>query len=200
MNILEPWKVEINYPNSVFTGQVTYSTLFLSPVFGINLDGKISNYLVNMYLNDAQLEHLYLRPLFILLKTKEIDNDFVEIDNMLQKNRNFVYTYAVGEHEDEKLYMYVFNCPDEYIVDYDKFVNGEYSKFSSKLKAKFSRVIPAGTGYEESPLYGVLYKTPSFKKKVEKFLFNDPTEHLDNESEYFGKPDSKIEIFRYKIK
>jgi hypothetical protein len=198
MNTREIINIEVKLPNSVFSGQSTYSSLFLPPVFDLNVHGDVSDYLINAYTNDAGIQHVYTRPLFVLLATNPLDPSFKQVNTDLLRNRNCVYSYCAGSYKDEILYMYVLECPDEYREDYDKFSNGQYSKFSSKLKARFARTIPDSRGqYVESPLYGIIYKTPTFKKKVEQYIFLDPTEKLDKEQEYFGTPSENIEIFRH---
>jgi len=187
-------KVKIQLPDSVFTGNRTYSSLFLGPLFGLDLSTDIYYYIVNLYLDDERFEHRYKRPLFLLLDTKQFDEPYREIDTNLKNNKNFVYSYVVGSADNMFLVMYVFECPDESIPDYDKFLSGQYSKFSSKLKSRFNKLAPDGKGgYEESPLYGVLFKTKTWKKKVEQQI--DST--LDPSQEYFGTPNMDLEIFKY---
>lgn len=195
MNLREKVDITIKYPESVFTGDRTYSSLFLPPVFGIMFDSTLSKMLVNTYLNDKHLNHNYNRPLFLLLKVRDIDYRYNEVNLDLIKNPNFVYKYCVGTNKGYILYMYVFESPKEFEQDYDNFIKGKYSQFSPKLKSKFARVVPDLTGkYVESPLYGAIYKTPTLKKSIENILF-EPGEKLDPSQEYFGKPDINIETF-----
>lgn len=198
LDIRDSLNIDFSYPDSVFTGNMTYSTLFLPPAFGIVMDEKLASLFINAYLNDAGFKHLYERPYFILIGTDSIDDIFNEVDSDFRENPNFVYTYFVGTNKGKLLYMYVFECPPKYKDDYDRFVEGKYSTFSTDYKSKFARIIPDENGnFIESHLYGVIYKTPSLKRKVENLLFLDPKEKLDKNQEYFGKPDKKVETFRY---
>lgn len=196
MSVRTPVSIKIDLPNSIFSGERTYSSLFLPPAFDLNFDSEIYDYFVNAYIDDDEKSHSYKRPLFVLMETSHSLQKFSEVDRILRDNRNFVYTYFVGADADKFYYMYVFECPDEFRYDYDCFLRGEYSKFSTKYKSRFSKMIPSGNSWVESPLFGVIYKTSTHKKKVEHLL----GERLDKEQEFFGQPDRKIEVFRYKIK
>ena len=193
-------KIKINIPNSPFTGNRTYSSLFLPPAFNIPFDSTLAAYLVNTYIDDAGLKHSFKRPYFVLLQANDISENFKELDRELKENQYFVYDYYVGSNEDgSMLFMYVFECPNELRTDYDKFLKGEYSKFSANFKSRFAKIVPDIHGkYIQSPLYGVLYKTPEWKKKIEGIICDpNENEHLDANQEFFGKPEEKFEIFRY---
>lgn len=192
-------ETNISFPNSIYTGQRTYSSLFLIPAFDIDVSSDIYDFFVNAYIDDYQLKHVYKRPLFILLETRGLTTRFKKINEQLRKHKYFIYDYVAGSYQDKILYMYVFECPDEFKNDYDRFLKGEYSKFSDKYKTRFQKSYEDERGnFIESPLYGAIYKTPTFKRKVEKLLF-DPSDgqKLDPQQEYFGSPERKIEVFRY---
>ena len=187
-------EADFKMPNSPFSGNRTYTSLFLIPAFEINLNSLIYHFFVNAYLDDYKIEHIYKRPMFFLVETKKIDDNFRRIDLDLQRNKNFRYTYVAGTHGLSFLFMYVFECPSQYAQEYDRFLNGEYSKFSENYKGRFYRLIQDQEGgFDESPISGVMYKTAKTKEKVEKII----DVQLSPSQEYFGKPDKKLEIFRY---
>jgi hypothetical protein len=188
--------VPITFPDSIFTGNRTYSSLFLAPAFDLDFYGEAYDFFVNAYIQDREVHTAFKRPLFLLLETNEISDKFKRVHQELIANKNFVYTYCAGSFENRLLYMYVFECPDEFRDDYDKFLKGAYSKFSPKYKGCFIRLVQDVHGdFIESPLFGAIYKTRYFKKKVESLLF-EPGEFLDKDQEYFGVPSRKIEVFR----
>lgn len=198
-NIRELLDLDLNLPNSPYSGHRTYSSLFLTPAFSINLNSDLYDYFINTYIDDYDFKHLHERPLFLLTETLTTGGSYKEVDRELRLNKNFRHTYIAGTHKGMMLIMYVFECPDEYKADYDRFLKGQYSKFSEKYKERFPKVTRDSKGkYVESPLYGAIYKTATFKKQVEKMIC-DPKEgeRLDPNQEYFGIPSRKIEIFRY---
>lgn len=188
--------VDVKIPNSPFSGNRTYSTLFLAPAFELNLNSALWHYFVNAYLDDYTIEHVYKRPLFILLETRKLDDSFKRVDFDLQRNKNFRYSYVAGTHGLSFLFMYVFECPEQYTEEYDRFLKGQYSKFSERYKGRFYKIIPDSEGgFDESPISGVMYKTDKLKEKVEDII-GVP---LSPSQEYFGIPDKRIEIFNYPL-
>lgn len=188
--------VNIKHPDSWFTGSSTYTTFFVMPAYDLLLDINWYKHFVDSYIGDHELKHNFKRPLFILIQYQKITKEFAELNNYLRLKRSFVYSYLVGKNRDTFFRMYVFECPLKYKSDYDCFLNSQYSKFSIDYKSKFPETIQNEKGeYIESPFYGAINKTPSFKKKVEKLI----DEKLDNESELFSEIKKEFEIFRYPI-
>lgn len=193
LDIRKVVETDLTMPASPFSGNRTYSSLFLVPAFEINLSSLVYHYFVNAYLDDHQIDHIYKKPLFFLVEVKKLDDNFRRIDIDLQRNKNFRYTYLAGTNGIGFLFMYVFECPPEYYSEYDKFIKGQYSKFSERYKGRFYKTVPGQEGgFDESPISGVMYKTPKIKEKVEKIIGVE----LSSSDEYFGKPDERIEIFR----
>lgn len=185
--------VKTHTPHSPFSGNKTYSSLFLPPMFDVATDRPVYDFFVNCYIDDYGIKHLFDRPLFVLLKTARIDNYFMAVESLITSAKNFVYTYPVGTNYDNYLFMYVFECPKVFQTDYDKFLNGEYSGFSKPLKQRFPRLIPLKGDAVESPIYGALHKTPYFKYKVESII----GEKLDKTQELWAAPKPEYEIFRF---
>jgi hypothetical protein len=164
-------EIELIVPASEFTGIHTYSTMFMPPPFDIFIDNNIANVMVNCYLDDSQLKHLFRKPLFFLIKIPDINKTFLQIERYLRDNKNFSYTYPVGKTaKGEYLFMYVFECPEKYGADYDKFLDSKYSETSAEFKSLFHKSIPVQGKTVENPVYGVLHKTPSIKETVERIL------------------------------
>lgn len=179
---------------SPFSGENTYTTLFLVPAFDVYMDTPFYKYFINAYIDDKDLTHYFKRPLFILVHLKDNSDRTADLQNYLVTRKAFIYDYIVGTKDGSLLKMYVFECPSKFKADYDLFLKARYSKFSNDYKAKFNRIITSVTGQNmESPLYGAVHRTPTMKKKVEAII----GEVLDKEQEYFGELKPDYEIFRY---
>jgi hypothetical protein len=158
------------------------------------IDKNLGPFFVNAYIEDLEFEHSYRFPLFLLIKVKEHNQEYKDIHQTLAGNKNFVYSYVAGREGMEYLYMYVFECPSEFIKDYERFLQGTYSKFSPSYKSRFNRTVPNREGrFVESPIYGALFRTAKIKEKIERII----GETLGNEQEYWGVYEPRIEIFRY---
>jgi hypothetical protein len=189
---------------SHFSNHNTYSTLFLTHAFNIELTTAVYEMYVNSYIDDHGFMHLFNRPLFTLFKVndKEIKK-FQETNTILTSNDNFVYVYCVGRTNNYYLFMYVFECPDTYKTDYDKFLEGKYSEFSIAYKSKFNKkVMLTDTSYTESPIYGSIFKTDDMRSKIEAILSYNSTEihspvTLDPSGEFWPAPKDEFEIFNY---
>lgn len=193
-SIKEFTHVKTSTPHSPFSGDKTYSSLFLPNMFDVVIDRPIYDFFVNCYIDDAELNHQFKYPLFLLLKTQKLDNYFRAVENLLITNKNFVYTYPVGTNYGSYLMMYVYECPQVFLKDYDRFKNGEYSQFSKELKMRYPRMIPMQGRAIESPIYGVLFKTRYHRNKVEEIV----GEKIEPAQELWATPKSEYEIFRFK--
>lgn len=190
----ERTRLKVSRPNSVFSGENTYTTLFLMPAFDCFMDTGRYKYFINSYIDDIGIKHCFKRPLFVLVKYEAHTEGLLELTNYLRGNKYFVYTYLAGTTDNALLRMFVFECPPKYKSDYDAFLQAKYSKFSDQYKTKFNPSFRSVTGVAvESPLYGVVYKTETLKRKVEGFI----GQKLDKEQEYFGILTPEFEIFRY---
>lgn len=196
-NDIDIWSVAsvpVNQINSPFSGDNTYSTLFLTPAFDVYLEAHLYHTFINSYIDDAEIKHLFKRPLFALIKYKERTLDVKEVNAYLKSKPSYVYSYLAGTYKDCYLRVYVFECPSAFKNDYDRFIKGEYSKFSYEYKDKFNKTTTSPSGIPiESPLYGVVNKTGFLKRKMEKIM----DEKLSPSQEYFGIPIPEFEVFRY---
>lgn len=181
-------------PKSVFSGENSYTTLFMLPMYEVYMDSTRYKHFINGYVDDVGLRHCFKRPLFILIKYEAHTESLLEITNYLMSKKSFVYSYLAGTEGNSLLKMFVFECPNQFRTDYDHFLKGKYSKFSAHLQQKFNQFIKSIDGSAmESPLFGAIHKTSTFKKTVEKIL----DERLSPNQEYFGELKNEFEIFRY---
>lgn len=190
----QPYKTD----EKILDGKFTKATHFLLP--GLHISTNLKNftrYFVNSFINDEGIEHIVRNPLFVLFKTKAFDEDWEEFAKSLKKSPRCVYEYVVGKFEDDYLVMFLFEYPIAYREDYYKFLEGKYSQFSEHFKKLFEKTYTNEKGEEiEHSLYGVVNKTPTFKKRLEK-LIDEP---IDPSGEYWAKPTEEREVFRKKQK
>ena len=196
-------------------GRFNKSTYFLLPMFGhyIGTSGLFRDLLVNIYLDDCEHEHKYIRPLFFLFKTPSFTNiDWINLQKHFKEKSPFADTYLNeyfvgietknGKHD--FLYMFVFTCPKNYIEDFYKFKQGKYSEFSLEYKKKFPKEARSLGKIVESKIYGAIHKTESLKNfLVSEFLVDKKEEEkfrnlLNTCAELWDKPKPEEEYFNYK--
>lgn len=202
-------------PNqSPFNGRWTKTALFLLPMLDLNLKHPyLQKYLFNAYLDDKELEHNFVRPIFLLFKVENYNEpDFKKLSDVLVHNR--VYDYDIGKQEGYNLVMMVFSTPEKYKEDYYHFKTGRYSKFSTEYKQKFPReTINEKKQRVESLMYGAIYKTEFRKDWVAKYFcqkdsrdevisikeYNELRKEIDTWEEVWDKAD-RTEYYRDKKK
>ena len=167
----------------------TYSTQFLSPMLPSEaLKTKRRFGLVNLYVGDLQHDVQHENAIYALYKPK-FTVKFDKFICKLQKHPRFQELYGIKRFNGEVIrdivdhIMIVFDVPGRYIEDYQKFLKGDYSKFSLVYKHRFR----PGTN-----IYRVIHRDPRLKKHWEKEL----NVNLDH-TELMAKPKMDLEIFRY---
>lgn len=192
INIKQVTGLKVTRPDSLFSGDNTYSTLFLMPAFDVVLRPGWYKHFVNAYIEDKGLKHFFKRPLFILVQYFNL-KDVREMWDYFREKKSFVYSYMVAHNEGVMFRMFVFECPDKFKNDYDLFLKAKYSKFSKDYKSKFQQTVQDVNGsHIESPLYGALHKTSTWKKWLE----NKIGQEIDAEQECFPKLKPEYEVFR----
>lgn len=188
--IQEPYKLE----ELILDGKFTKTTHFLLP--GLHLGGNMAafnKYFVNSYINDEAISHIVSNPVFVLFRIKIFDESWKLFEQGIKSSPRCIYEYDVGKWDDDNLVMFLFEFPKAYKADYFTFLRGEYSQFSDHYKKLFPKTITNDFGKEiENPLYGVVYKTETFKKNLEIVIGAtvQPT------FEYWEKWSADREIFR----
>ena len=185
---------------SIFNGKYNKTSQFLLQSLGIKLESlMMKEFRVNAYLDDKERDHDYIRPIFLLLKSKEIiSNEWRKTVNALVKNDAFVEIYDPGYDNGYFLTMFVFKCPDKWKDDYYLFKKGKYSQFSKEYKKLFCELTTNDVGaMVKSIPYSVVYKTELVKRKMEKeFLYEHG--YFDYLDEIWEAPRREHEYYRYK--
>lgn len=185
---------------SIFDGRYNKTTQFLLLTLGIKLESAMMReFLVNAYLDDKEWDHVHLKPIFLLLKCKDlVSADWKKTVSFLIKNENHIQIYDPGYQNGYFLTMFVFKCPDKWKNDYTYFKKGQYSKFSKEYKKLFSELTSdeKGTIVKSIP-YSVINKTDFVKRKMEK-EFGYEFGYFDDLDEIWDLPRKEQEYYRYK--
>lgn len=187
-------------PESIFDGRYTKTSLFMLPSLDISLSSiNIKPFLINAFLDDREYNHIFIRPIFVLFKTKSYkDITWKKLYESLMKKPEYLVDYDCGIQNDFNLVMFVFACPEKYKEDYYHFKRGRYSKFSEEYKKKFPEAVTNDKGkFVKSLMYGVIHKTNYIKSEVERVLMLDPN-IIDEMDELWEIPLRHREYYRYK--
>lgn len=194
---------------SRYDGAFNKTTLFMLPAVNIELKNRLINkYLCNAFLDDRGYDHDFLRPIFLLFKTRNIrEIDWRELTRMIRTREElkslYITDYYIGREDNYELVMYVLQVPDNFSTDYYNFKLGKYTKFSSEYKKKFSERIynKYGKNVESIP-WGAISKSEVLKKIVkDEFYPNNPHEaaFVDTLDEIWDAPKRETNYYRYKV-
>ena len=185
----QPYKLK----EEILDGTFTKATHFLLPGLHLSKLENFHKFFVNAFLEDEELTHIIKNPVFVLCRTKVFNDVWKRFESNIKAYPRCMYEYNIGKWEDDYLIMFLFEFPIAYRSDYFKFCEGEYSQFSENYKKLFVPTITNEKGQEiENSLYGIIYKTPTFKKKLENLI----DEKINPEKEYWEKWKPEREIFR----
>lgn len=134
----------------------TYLLPLLSEVVDINF--KFFDYLQNTYIFDK--ENQYQNCIFVKHKFNFRNPEFTHYENNLVNNQYFIDLID----KDEEV-IYIFKFPEEYLPEYNYYINGQYSKYAKDAKELIL------------DFYGRLYNGSAnalpFLLKVRQILFKD---------------------------
>jgi hypothetical protein len=160
----------------------------------VDIDLRFFKYLKNTYIFDADNE--YENCIFIFHEFSFKNPEFTAYEHKLIKNEYFVDLIDV----DDKV-IYIFKFPDEYLHEYNSYINGKYSEFGVDAKelilAFWTRV------YENNPNaipFLIKVKQILFKdEKLRKIIESDLGVNLNNSSELGESVNKKDETINLKI-
>ena len=189
-------------PSSIFDGRYTKTSLFILPTVDINRQSQhVKPYFVNAFLDDKGYEHDFVRPVFVLFRTKSLkDSGWRKLYEAIRTKKEYILDYDLGMQDGYNLIMCVFKCRDEFKEDYYHFKKGRYSQFSPVYKKKFSETIVDENGsFVKSMMYGVINKTDYMKEKI-KTIFVMDDEDVNDMQEWWDIPRGKREYYRFNEK
>lgn len=142
------------------------------------------DYMINAYIDESGK---YINILYRYVS----DDYYKTLELKLLKHKYYIDTIDISN----EYIIHKFEIPEKYKEDVTLFIKGMYSKFSSVLKR---RILEFHNKGKNSELYGILYKTSEYRKKLENSLnidFDESWEldsRLDLNSEYYKNDLDKI--------
>jgi hypothetical protein len=182
--------VDLNLKNNTIgLNKFNNTYYFLSPIFDIPYINNFKEF-VGIYQKDALRKSMLEHCVYVLVRYSNLNNiQFFKIDKYLKENKHFKYTYYAGYNEGD-IVCYVMQCNNEFLEDYIKLVEGNYSKVSELYKRKVT--LCNFTIAEKITIISIVNKKEDFKEKLEELL----SVKLEN-MELWSKFEPEKEIFRY---
>lgn len=164
--------------------QANVSELFLKPLLGIEPNKfKELNY-VNTYLfNAMDGERFKCDVIYILFETDDLSIDIFIAE---QEQRGVT---ILEKHSFDNLKLLCFLLPLQYKQDYEKIIEGKYSKVSKEFKKLFPKFVNRAIGLQHM----VFNKNPYLRKYWEQELDTVFTPEM----EYWKLYDINKETFKY---
>jgi hypothetical protein len=186
INIEEVLKVNLTLPESSLGLEHQNNTFhFLLPIFKIQNIYGYPEYR-GIYYKDKERNSTLDNCIYILLA--ESDNNKSLLAE-LKANDNFKYLYYAG-YNNKDLICCVLQCDKEFIEDYNKLVEGKYSKVSNAYIELLKKYTFNKSNLDK--LLGICQKNEEFKKTLEEML----DLNLDNQ-ELWIKFEPEREIFKF---
>jgi hypothetical protein len=171
------------------------SKTYLLPLFSELIDIKFVDDLENVYIKDDLAEHD--KCIYLLYKFNIKDPKFTKYEFELTNNDLFVDLIDINDKV-----LYILKFPNDYIEEYNLYIEGKYSKFGSDAKElilKFWNDIYTGTSWITSFLIKtkqILYKEKSLKQQLELVLSTSKAPiRLSDDAELSDICDIKDETF-----
>lgn len=183
--------------------QLTCSSLFLLYPLGLDRAKQLSELgFVNAYIRDKSRDTDYKNPVYLLFKPSSLILFQAFLDEQYEQPNPHTGTRDLVEDYDleGEYIVLVYQFPERFQRDYEKFFRGEYSKFSSEFRKTFPKTRkikePGGSWREElSTQYRIIYKDAELREAIEDRLGI----YLDDEMEYWEKPRESKETLDIKI-
>lgn len=161
--------------------RINNTTLFLVPPLGVTEAAKAEHGFIEAYLGDVNKPEIkYDRGVFMLFKPPNVImfDDWLDYERIRTPNLVEDYDYEDG-------YVVVIYVLDKrFASDYQKFLEGKYSKFSLEFKNQFAKVVKLRDNMGRSKdeitwQWRIFKKDPSIKEHWEKELGMPFTEEME---------------------
>jgi len=176
------------------------STLFL--LFPLGLDRrKLMDFgFQSAYDGDKTLEAPYEYPVFLLFKPTDLTLFQAFVDSEYMRINHHTQTFDLKEDYDheEGYVVLLYDFPDIFQDDYKRFLEGKYSKFSSKFRATYPKVIKIlHENGRIDEVIGTAYKIinkndPKLYEEVKKRGELDMREELEDRFDTIFTPDMEL--------
>ena len=191
---LKSYSYNLQKPNVIFNEYGNLTTRFLWPLFNECFHEELikleHNFFVQCYYTDEDYNIPYNnKPYIFLLLRKPTNNKiYKRLHNILIKSPNFVKFYYKGllDNKDHS-YVYILECNNNFVNDYNIVINGKYSKLSEISKKRILKFNERKNLSINKPeqvyktIHSVLYKTNYAKNTIENIL----AVKLDPEQEFW---------------
>lgn len=151
--------------------QYTTTTKFLlRPLGVVGKDENISTSrigdfgFINAFIKDVDHESVYTHPVYILFKQEEHRSTFMDFIEEEYEKGTLLEDYDYPEN----YIVLVYDYPERFKDDYDKVINGEYSKTSGEFQNMFPESSIINGTKEVSMYMNVFKKHPDLRKALEK--------------------------------
>ncbi len=178
---------------TLFATTLTKASRWIMPMIRVKDETqtsmKYSSYFVNCYV--GTIDQGYTNEIYLVYRFSG-DIEYRDFEEKLKIHPQFSRMIELDHHHT----MYVFNMTMDNEINFKKFINGEYSKFTDDYKKKILSFVinPAITSEDDMKktiTYGVLYKTNTQKKRIESFIGTS----LSEKAEFYGIPIESEEIY-----
>ena len=162
------------------------STLFLLYPLGLSIKSLKEFGFINCFLSDKDRETACPFPILLLFKPADMEVMQMFIEEEYRRTDHLIEEYDY----DGGYVVLVYKFPVKWKEDYQKFLDGKYSKFSRELKSTYPKIVQITDTYgrrrdELGSQFRIINKTADWKEQMEK----DLNIVVEDDLEYWSKPD-----------
>lgn len=162
------------------------TSIFLAPALGIGKERLLKNGYISGYLGDVQRPELtYERGVWLLFKPKA----FASFEDFLHEERDRGAN-IMEDYDYDGYVVVVYVIDKEYEKDFNRFLEGKYSKYSPKFKALFPQTV------KKKNAYGIEKEEPSLQSRVftrdkalQEYWRNKLQADIPDDLELYSSPD-----------
>lgn len=195
------------------------STIFLLYPLGLNRLILNKFGFKQAYLKDEYNKKEYKNPVFLLFEP-EVSNFQMFVEDEYERKNPFTKTNDLIEDYDRGngQVVLVYEFPDQFSEDYQKFLNGQYSRFSKEITNTYPKIVHLGRGVK---ILGSQYRIITKDRESENILSKEYGEsfliteriqtmaemledrfgtHFTPDMELWQKPNMNKEILKYEYR
>jgi hypothetical protein len=180
-----------------YSTTLTKASRWVMPMLRVNGETQTSmkyhSHFINCYVGTKG--EGYMDKIYLVYRYSG-DLEYQKFEQQLKRHELFENWIDIDKHH----VMYVFNMTAEMRINFTKFMNGAYSKFSESYKNKILNFVVNPAMVKESDIpktitYGVLYKTDEQLKRVEEQIGKHGVDIKKEGLELLSKPDEAEEVY-----
>lgn len=159
-----------------------HTTIFLLYAFIFNEKLFEEHNFVQAYIHDNNIEEIHDYCLYLRFKPNFESENYILFEAEMLRSGLIIDMYLLNEEE----IVFIAQLKKEFHEDMDKFLNGEYSKFSTKFKNRMCSP-------QDALIRGIVDKEEYARISMSNFFDID----IPKNQEYYSKPNIKKEILNY---